>query len=658
MQDNLIGFWSYSSMTTLLRNPLAFKKKFVLKIYDDIDSPSAVVGKSAHKALEAYYNGKEQSDAIQVGLDVIDNTSDSGINYGKTGSRANIISTYTQAINFYFQELPIAHEILGVELEAVAEIETIEPTPRKLSLPAKSFSDLVIRNSLGEIEIIDHKFVRSYSDGDVDNFSHFIQAMFNFHTIRAKFGESPKRMIFNECKVSKNKDHTPQIQPYIVEFENAYADFATFYKLYDDCTKYVNNPNAIFLPNPSDIFDGQITFEVYRSGVMGVDRPTKVKHKTEQIEFAEKKYVPSTFDKIGNQDLTNEERIRLKLQEFGISVEMQETHVGASVTQYTFKPSKGIAMSKIAKLTNDLAIALKAHSLRIEAPIRGTDLVGVEIPSVVRKTIELSENHFKPNTLSIPIGVDVFGTVVYKDLSEMPHLLVAGASGSGKSVMLNVLLTALTKQMKPEAMKLILIDPKRVELSQFADRPHLMMPIVYDSEQAVEILQSIVKEMDDRYEILAKVGARRLEDFKGKMPRIVIVIDEFADLMLTGGKEVKKAVKAEITERDIFGKPVMKYQKEIEAERPSVEGLIIRIAQKARAVGIHLVLATQRPSADVVTGMLKANIPTKICFMTTSATNSRIVLDEAGAQELTGKGDCLFLDPGKSGLQRLQGLYA
>jgi hypothetical protein len=642
--DNLIDFWSYSSMTALLRNPLAFKKKYILKVYDDIDSPSAVVGKAAHKALEAYYNGKEQSDAIQVGLDLINHTSDMGINYGKTGSRANIISTYTQAVNFYFQELPVFHEILGVELEAVEEIETIDG--QKLSLPAKSFSDLVVRNKLGEIEIIDHKFVRSYSDSAVDNFGHFIQAMFNYHTLKAKLGEAPKRMIFNECKVSKNKDSTPQIQPYVVEFdgEGSIADFATFYNLYDACTRLINLEGMVFLPNPNDIFDGQVTFETFRNGTLGVDRPTTVKHKTEQVQFAEKKYVPSTFDKLENQDLTDEERIRLKLQEFGISVEMQDTHVGASVTQYTFKPSKGVAMSKISKLTNDLAIALKVHSLRISAPIRGTDMVGVEIPSAVRKTIELGEQHFKPNTLRIPIGVDVFGTVHYKDLADMPHLLIAGASGSGKSVMLNVLLTALTKQMKPEAMQLILIDPKRVELSQFSRVPHLVQPIVFNDQEATEVLRFAVEEMERRYGLLSEVGARRIEDFDGGLPRIVIVIDEFADLMMTGGSKKHKQIV------DIF---------EGETESmPSAQDYIIRIAQKARAVGIHLVLATQRPSADVVTGLIRANLPTKICFMVSSAVNSRIVLDQTGAEELTGKGDLLLSDPSKSGLQRLQGLYA
>lgn len=675
MENSLIDYWSYSSMTALLRNPLAFKKKYILKIYDDISSPSAVVGSACHKALESYYNGKDTHEAIGVGLDYINNLSDTGINYGKTGSREKIISTFNQAINFYFEEMQAPYEILGVELGITAEIETVDG--QKFGLPAKSFSDLVTRNKLGELEVIDHKFVTSYSDGDVDNFSHFIQAMFNYHTIKSKFGEAPARIIFNECKVSRNKDNTPQIQPYTYEFGST-ADFATFYKLYDSCTRLINLDGMIFLPNPNDIFDGQITFEVFRSGVIGVDRPASVKHKTEQRQFVEKNYVASAFDSVENQDLTPEERIRLKLQEFGIPVEMKETHVGPSVTQYTLKPSKGISMAKIASTHRDLAIALEARSLRVAAPIPGTSLVGVEVPSSVRKTIELAKSHFIPNTLSVPVGVDVHGTVIHKDLADMPHLLIAGATGSGKSVMLNVLIDSLTNQMGPERLKMVLIDPKQVELAGFEGLAHLLMPVVHNNIAAAQTLDKMVKEMEARYKQLRAKRVRTIEEYNAKggaMPKIVIVVDEFADLMMMSDGSKSEALAINIKEftgevNDLAawklfeGKKITQkdmkaaIQSAITNAIPDVEHSIIRIAQKARAVGIHLVLATQRPSADVVTGLIKANIPTKIAFMTTSKVNSQIVLDQTGAEELTGKGDMLFLDPTKSGLQRLQGLYA
>lgn len=655
-QQNLIDYWSYSSMGMFLRNPLAFKKRYILKVYDDISSPTSVVGKACHKALERYYNGMEIHEAIEVGLEQINQTSDSGINYGKTGSRQRILDNYNQAINFYFAELPKYHEILGIELGITTKFKTIDG--QEMPMPAKSFSDLVVRNELGEIEIIDPKFVASYSDGSLENPVHFLQAMFNYHTVKEHFGEAPARIIFNECKVSKNKDNTPQIQPYTIEFKDMIADFAVFYKLYDGATRLLNSPDMIFLPNPSDLFDGQNSFEIFRSGVIGIDRPTPVIRKTEQVQFSEKQYIPSAFDKIENTDLTDEERIRLKLQEFGIPAEMKETHIGASVTQYTLKPSKGVPMNKIAKMGNDLAIALEAENIRIDAPIRGTGLVGVEVPSKTRSRVDFTEQHLIKGTLNIPIGVDVYGKVHHKDLTEMPHLLIAGATGSGKSVMLNTLISAITQQMPATKLKLILIDPKRVELAHFSNLPHLKRPIVYESEEAVKILEDLIKEMDRRYEKLAEAGSRSINSYKGNMVRIVVVIDEFADLMMTGGRTTKKAIRAEITERDNHGKPIMKYKKEIEGEQPSAEDLIVRLAQKARAVGIHLILATQRPSADVVTGLLKANIPTKIAFMTTSRVNSLVILDETGAEELIGKGDMLFMDPAGRGPKRLQGLYS
>lgn len=665
MADNqieaLIDHWSYSSMSKLMSNPLAFKKKYVLKIYDDLDSPSAIVGKAGHKALEAYYNGKSVTEAIEVGFDYIGNISETGIDYGKTGSREQILTKYEQAIKFYFEELPSYHEILGVELEIVAEIETVDG--QVLSVPAKSFSDLVTRNKLGEIEIIDHKFVSSYTDGSVDNFGKFLQAMFNYHTVKAKFGEAPKRVIYNECKISKNRDNTPQLQPYVIEFdrEGIYGDFATFYSLYNACTKLISLPEMIFLPNPSDMFDGQNSFEVFRSGIIGVDRPVDVKHKIEQKKFVEKNFIPSAFDSVESKHLSNEEKIRLKLQEFAMPAEMAETHTGASVTMYTLKPSRGVSMSKLARMNDDLALALGVHSVRIEAPIRGTTLVGVEVPNQTRRVLELQQNHLHKGTLDIPLGQDVYGNIHYKSLSDMPHLLIAGATGSGKSVMLNVLLTALTEQMSPRALKLVLVDPKQVELSMFADVPHLLRPIETDSKGTVTLLKELVATMETRYSKLMESKVRNIDDYnkiaKTKMPKVAVVIDEFADLMLSGGKDKKKAVKAEITERDIFGKPIKKYKKEIEEEEPSVEQLIVKLAQKSRAVGIHLVLATQRPSADVVTGLIKANIPTKIAFQTANTINSKIILDQAGAEELTGKGDMLFADSSANSIVRLQGFY-
>jgi energy-coupling factor transporter ATP-binding protein EcfA2 len=671
-----IDYWSYSSMSALLSNPLNFKKKYILKVYDDPMSPSGVVGTACHKVAEAYFgNGKSEQESIQAGYDYIDSISHTEIDYGKTGSKEKILKDFDQATRFFFEELPQYHEILGVEYSITTEITTIDGNT--LPLPAKAKIDLISKNKLGEIEIIDWKFTRGYTDPSVTDFGKFLQAMFDYHIVLAKFGEAPARVIFREVKISKNKDNTPQIQDYVIDFKEGtiYGDFATFYKLYNDTTKYVSSPTSIYLPNPNDYFNGQNSFDSFRLGIIGTEAPVAVKHKVEQKTFVDKNYVASATERVENKDLSDEEKIRFKLQEFAMPVEMSETYVGASVTKYTLKPSRGIAMSKIARVGNDIALALGAESVRIEAPIRGTNLVGIEVPSKNRKRIDLAESHYQKGTTNIPIGVDVFGKVHYKDLADMPHLLIAGATGSGKSVMLNVILTALTKQNTPDALKLILVDPKEVELAGYSKLKHLDRPIVTTNAGAIEVVDYAVKLMEDRYKVLAKAGVKNLEEYNAKnapLPRYVVLIDEFADLMMSAKKtanvdlDIKEfteringvALRKLVAGKKITQKDVSGLIKELKEEAlPDVETSIIRIAQKARAVGIHLILATQRPSADVVTGLIKANIPTKIAFATTSEVNSRIILDESGAEELIGKGDMLFQDPNSRDLKRLQGLY-
>lgn len=670
MQEPLITHWSYSAMCSLLGNPLAFKQKYVLKIYDGLTSPTALVGTAAHKALEMYFKGMPIDAAVLEGQTIIDQMSDMGIDYGKTGTREKIVSNYNQAINFYFSELPKFHELLAVEEPITVEIKSM--VGGTMSLPAKAKMDVISRNINGEIEVYDHKFVGSYSDPSVDNFRKWLQAMFSYYIVKEKYGETLSRVVFNECKVSKNKDGGAQVRPYVMEFSN--ADFATFEKLYNDCTAIVSNPDYIYLPNPNDMFDGQHTFELYRTGVMDVSAPMLVQQRTEQRIAVERSYVPSTSDAVENQNLTTEERIRVKLQEFGIAVAMQETHVGPSVTQYTMKPSRGVPMSKIMQRNRDLAIALESRSLRIEAPIPGTGLVGVEVPSLSRRTIELADNHIRGGSLSIPIGVNVFNEVIYKDLADMPHLLIAGATGAGKSVMLNVIIQSLTKQLQPNRLELVLVDPKQVEFALYDGLKHLAMPVVNDIKGAAEVLNNTVLEMEKRYKTLRTSGSRSIADHNakgGRMPYRVVIIDEFADLMMSADKQPVgsldyKKLKSNIDwmlEESTTGRLTQKVLKDAVAATlkdgvPAAEESIIRIAQKARAVGIHLVLATQRPSADVVTGLIKANVPTKIAFMTTNKVNSQIILDQSGAEELTGKGDMLFADPSHNGLQRLQGLFA
>lgn len=327
--------------------------------------------------------------------------------------------------------------------------------------------------------------------------------------------------------------------------------------------------------------------------------------------------------------------IKKTLESFNIPVEMGEIAVGPTVTQYTLKPAEGVKLSKITSLQDDLALSLAAHPLRIEAPIPGKSLVGIEVPNKGIAVVQLRElmesNEFKTRTsnLNIPLGKDVAGNTWVAPLEKMPHLLVAGATGSGKSVCLHTIISSLLFQNSPDELKFILVDPKRVELPTYNNIPYLLTPVITDVKKTLNALKWTMHEMDKRYELLEKVGKRNIESYnkisEEKMPYIVFVIDELADLMVTCGNEVEAA--------------------------------IIRLAQMARAVGIHLILATQRPSVDVITGLIKANFPSRIAFAVTSITDSRTILDSAGAEKLLGRGDMLYTSSDLSKPKRLQGAF-
>ncbi len=334
--------------------------------------------------------------------------------------------------------------------------------------------------------------------------------------------------------------------------------------------------------------------------------------------------------------MTNADKIKQKLRQFGIEVMMHEVNVGPTVIQYTLKPHEGVKLSKITGLKNDLALALAAERVRIEAPIPGKSLVGIEVPNphrslvYLREILESKEFTDAQSKLSFPLGRDVAGKPIIASLENMPHLLIAGSTGSGKSVAMNTFLISLLYQNSPKDLKFILIDPKRVELSSYNNIPHLLSPVIEDPEKAAISLRWVVAEMTRRYTELSRNKVRNIDQYnelKGinKLPKIVVVIDELADLMMTAGKEV--------------------------------EASICRIAQMARAVGIHLVIATQRPSVDVITGLIKANIPTRISFAVASSIDSRTILDCMGAEDLLGRGDMLFLPTGMNRPLRVQGIY-
>lgn len=339
------------------------------------------------------------------------------------------------------------------------------------------------------------------------------------------------------------------------------------------------------------------------------------------------------------------EIVKKTLANFGIAVEMAEVNIGPAVTQYAFKPAEGVKLSRITALQNDLSLALAAHPIRIEAPIPGKALVGVEIPNKTRAVVKLRnlletiECKDSPAPLLLALGKDVSGTPIFADLAKMPHLLVAGATGSGKTIGLNTIILSLIYRNSPETLRLVLVDPKRVEFPVYNDLPHLLTPVILDTQRTINALKWLIKEMERRFIVLSNVRVRDIKGYhalfseqkkKGEtdwepLPYIVAVLDELADLMAARGKEM--------------------------------EGMIVRLAQMARAVGIHLILATQRPSVEVITGLIKANITSRIAFQVASQIDSRTILDASGAQQLLGQGDMLFVSSEFNKPRRIQGSY-
>jgi S-DNA-T family DNA segregation ATPase FtsK/SpoIIIE len=348
--------------------------------------------------------------------------------------------------------------------------------------------------------------------------------------------------------------------------------------------------------------------------------------------------LPPAVKKVSKEDmLAQSELLARKLLDFDIQGRVTQVYPGPVVTMFEFEPAPGVKVSRIVNLADDLALAMKSSSVRIVSPLPGKGAVGIEVPNNTRETVyfrnilESSDYQSNKSKLKVPLGKDIFGASVVSSIDKMPHLLIAGATGSGKSVAINTIILALLYSARPNEVKLVLVDPKMLELSLYNDIPHLLSPVVTQPKRAAETLRALVAEMERRYRQLALKGSKNVDSYNKAVPEeerlsyIVVIVDELADLMMTVQREVEDA--------------------------------IMRLAQMARAAGIHLIVATQRPSVDVITGLIKANLPARISFQVSSKTDSRTILDANGAENLLGMGDMLFLPPGTSHLIRVHGCF-
>lgn len=408
-----------------------------------------------------------------------------------------------------------------------------------------------------------------------------------------------------------------------------------------------NTAEIVEIPNPNQI-DNNLFKEQEIEKENKTQEVLQLEHNTVSLEDENYEIPPIELlkqgtgktNKGGKKAVTDTAvKLQKTLYSFGVSAKVENVSVGPAITRYELKPAEGVRVSKIAKLSDDIALNLAAESIRIEAPIPGKQAVGIEIPNIEKETVPLrdvlesAEFEDSTSSLSMGLGKNIAGEVVIADIAKMPHVLIAGSTGSGKSVCINTLIASILYKSKPSEVKLLMVDPKVVELSVYNGIPHLLIPVVTDPKKAAGALAWAVQEMENRYHLFAQKGVRDLKGYNkavedealGKLPQIVIIIDELADLMMVAPKDVEDA--------------------------------ICRLAQKARAAGMHLVIATQRPSVDVITGIIKANIPSRIAFAVSSQIDSRTILDMAGAEKLLGKGDMLFYPIGASKPIRVQGSF-
>lgn len=595
---------SHSAIMCFLNNQIQFKKRYIAKVYDEPSSPALIVGKAMHKMIEERLKGQSIEVAIQSGLQEIENIADYEIDYGKTGSREKIIDQYQKLSTIVINELPTYDDILAIEDRVECELSI-----RNKKIPMKGYIDLV--RDLGDaLEIVDWKSVTSYSDEDTENWAYLIQSWIYVQLIEFKYKKPVSRVVFKEIKKTINRDGMPQIKDYVLDRHGIEEANDVIGRVVKAVSDYVDNPDATYFPNPRDMMNGAQSMHIVAQ-MEGVT--VRTVHTTERRE----KFAPVNTvvaEDIASDDGSETDRIKGKLVEFGIGGRIEKVIKSNTVDTYMFRPNRGVKMSKIATMGDDLSLALGSDAVRVIAPVYGTKTVGIEVPH--EQSFPTFDGKGKGSSHQIPIGVDTMNNVIYDDIAKMPHMLIGGQTGSGKSVFIRNIIQSLNN------CEVDIIDMKGLDFEDLGKN------IISEVPAALMLIKKLVHLMDERYKN-KRVNAKRR----------VLIIDEYADLVMHTGKE-----KHEIGVFDENGK--LKTKTTTIDTRKQLETDLARILQKARAANINVIIATQRPSADIVAPIIKANCPVKACLRVATAKNSEIILDESGGERLLGKGDMLYLGSG------------
>lgn len=633
-------------MMTFSTNPILFKIKYINRDkFDTTTNISAVIGQSVHRAMEVYYSPESPKDegeaiklALQEGMEFMQNYPEGFINWSaKIETRQKALELVSFAVTEYVKTAKRdEEETLSCEEALISNVD-IDWRGQRLALPVtlKGYTDRITRDKEGRLKIRDYKTCDRFSDGDKIDGGKILQAVEYYLLVHARYGEAPYSLIYEEIKTSKNSDGSQQVREYEIIFEKHEMYFDFYFRFYQDMIRALNG-EMVYVPNVRTMFDNEVSIVAYIQRLDVTEEAAKLMKKHQVTTLTEllkkeintaanmRKLLEGAADKliqaksINYENMDNQEKIATKLLEHGIVLKFDSVIEGASVDLYRYAPSIGIKMSKIRQYADDIQQVLGVGSARVLAPIKGTSLVGFEVPRPIRRFPELPASE----GLNLAIGETLDGQVRRFDLREAPHMLVGGSSGSGKSVFLHGLIKQLITMPN---VQLHLYDPKRVEFTQYKKE---VLEYLYDAEEITTSLSYLVDEMDARYESLERAGARDISEMNG-MSYKVVIIDEYADIAARQSGN---------------------------NDRNLAATYIQLIAQKGRAAGIHIVLATQRASTKIITGDVKVNFPVKAVFRMAKAVDSRVMMDEEGAERLLGKGDMLFAND--AGMERLQGYKA